>query len=343
MKILRMRVEGFAGLCGEFIFSSDRCNLILEPNESGKTTLAEAILAALYGFPRQRATRDQPITPKERFRPWGGGKYSVEIELECRDRAYIVRRDLERDSAAVYDALSGKEITAEFSQGKDSLEFGEAVTGLSRDDFARCCFVGQRAADTLGDLAGLTHALQRIASSQRGDVASGEALAALSAAVDQDYRGMRLGKGKVETEIKRLDKEIDDLRSELAAIAARRRESEDKIRSLEEATVREGRAESDLSRADYLHLMAAREEAAASLTQCQHDEEELRAYQAELAELRDFSGFPLEKLGAMRELKGKIESLTQHREAADRRLRTEVEEPLRQAEAALQNAGSMAT
>ncbi|MGH6690939.1 MAG: ATP-binding protein, partial [Gammaproteobacteria bacterium] len=83
-------------------------------------------------------------------------------------------------------------------------------------------------------------------------------------------------------------------------------------------------------------------EATASLAQCQRDEKELRDYQAELAELRDFAGFPVEKLGALRELKGKLESLTQHREAAEKRLRAEVEEPLRQAEGALRDAEAMA-
>src|SRR6185436_3698907 len=57
MRIRRLRVEGFGNLKGDFIFSSDRCNLILEPNESGKSTLAAAILAALYGFPKERASR----------------------------------------------------------------------------------------------------------------------------------------------------------------------------------------------------------------------------------------------------------------------------------------------
>ena len=126
MKIRRLRIGGFGGLKGDFIFSSDRCNLVLEPNEAGKSTLAAAILASLYGFPRQRASRERPITMKEQHRPWSGGPYTLEMDLTCRDRAYTIRRDFDRDTAAVLDGTTGKEITAEFSRSKDSVDLGEA-------------------------------------------------------------------------------------------------------------------------------------------------------------------------------------------------------------------------
>src|SRR5262249_22665522 len=135
--------HGFGNLRGEFIFSSDRCNLILEPNESGKSTLAAAILAGLYGFPRQRSSRERPLTEKERFRPWSGDVFGLTLELECAGRALTIVRDFSRDTAVVHDARSGADVTAEFSTGKDALELGEVLCGLSRDDFARCCFVGQ--------------------------------------------------------------------------------------------------------------------------------------------------------------------------------------------------------
>src|SRR5881628_3161677 len=121
MRIRRLKVEGFGVLKGDFIFSSDRCNLILEPNESGKSTLAAAVLAALYGFPRERSSRDRRIKMKEQYRPWSGERYAIELELECRDRSYTVRRDFDGDTVTVIDGQTGREVTADFSRGRDQL------------------------------------------------------------------------------------------------------------------------------------------------------------------------------------------------------------------------------
>lgn len=328
MRIMRLTIEGFGNLRGAYIFSSDRVNLVLEPNESGKSTLAAAILTSLYGFPHQRASRERPIKPKERYRPWDGGAFAIEMEVEAKGRAYVIRRDFDRDEAAVYDALSGADITADFSASRDRLDLGEALTGLSREDFARSCFVGQREVDNLREADGLTHALQRIASSQAGDVAAGEALQSLSRAVNEEYTGMRLGKGKAETEIKRLDTEIDDLRAEIEAIASRRRESEEKIRRLEETSLKEGRAEAALARADYLQLLAARREAEEARLEAMRDVEEIAKYRGELAGVAAFAGFPADRLGELRELKGRIESLSQRRSELEERLVQDVEAPL---------------
>ncbi|HEY3174300.1 MAG TPA: AAA family ATPase [Candidatus Polarisedimenticolia bacterium] len=331
MKIRRLRIDGFGNLRGDFIFSSDRCNLILEPNESGKSTLAAAILAALYGLPRQRATRDRPIKMKEQYRPWSGGAFAVELDVDCRERSYTIRRDFDQDTVVVLDGATGKEITAQFSRGKDHVDLGEALTGLTREDFSRCCFVGQREIESLRDAEGLTHALQRIASSQKGDVAAGEALAALARAVDHDYEGMRLGRGKVETEIRRLEKEIDEVRAEMEVIAARRRASEDKIRRLEEATAQEGRAEADLARVDFLCLLAASQEAQAQLDQVRKDAEEIRRCREEIAALDGYSRLPLERLEGLREIRTRIESLQEHRSASEKKVQ-EIEAALARAQ-----------
>ena len=49
MRITRLRVDGFGPLQGEWAFSPDRVNVILDDNERGKSTVFSAISAALYG------------------------------------------------------------------------------------------------------------------------------------------------------------------------------------------------------------------------------------------------------------------------------------------------------
>ncbi|MGH9868267.1 MAG: AAA family ATPase [Candidatus Polarisedimenticolia bacterium] len=336
MRIRRLSIRGFGNLKGEFIFSSDRCNLVLEPNESGKSTLAAAILAGLYGLPRQRSSA-QRLRVRERHRPWSGEAFGLEMELECRGRALSIERDFARDLVVVRDGRTGRDVTAEFSQGKDALDVGEALCGLGRDEFVRCCFVAQHDIEDIRDAAGLTAALQRAASSQQGDVAAGEALDVLSRSL-QEYRGTMLGKGKVDNEIRRLDAEIERLGSELAAMTARRLQSEDRIRQLEEATRREGRTEQDLAQADDLHLLAAREESRAALDQALKDIGELAGYRREMEELAPFAAFPSARLGRLREIKGELMSLSDRGAAATARL-DELERLLKKAESDLEAAG----
>ncbi|HJQ96773.1 MAG TPA: hypothetical protein VJ826_00590, partial [Candidatus Polarisedimenticolaceae bacterium] len=310
-------------------------------NESGKSTMAAALLAALYGFPRQRASRDKPVTTKEHFRPWSGRPFALELDMEARGRQITIRRDFDRDLVTVYDGRTGKEITPEFSVAKDRVDLGESLAGLPLEDFVRCCFVGQREIDGLKDAQSLTHALQRLASSQQGDVAAGEALAALSRAVERDYEGMRLGRGKVDTEVKRLDAEIAEVSAEMDAISARRRASEDRIRRLEEATLLEGRAETGLARVDYLCLLSAREEVGAALRQAVDEQREMETLRADIAQLAPFADFPAERLGEFRELKGKIESLRERRKTVVSKLDEEVTQPLAEAETALSTLSAM--
>ncbi len=334
MRIQRLSLDGFGNLKGQFLFSADRVNLILEPNERGKSTLAAAILAALYGFPRQRTSRDLPVKMKDRYRPWQGGPFGVELELAIEDRRYTIRRDFEHGVVAVCDG-TGKDVTNEFCVAKDQVPVGEHLTGLSRSDFTRCSFIGQNEMECVKHADGLTHLLQRIATSQEGEVATGEALDLLTRAVERDYEGLRLNRGMVETEIKRLDVEIQEVRGRLEEIKEKRRQAEGRIATLEEAGRREKQAEAELTRIEYLLLVVNRDEGAAALRECERERRELEGYREELRSLEPYSRFPAHRLGELRELKGKVETLRARREKAQGRLQTEIGPLLTSSKAAL--------
>ena len=81
MKLIRLKANGFGTLRGEWHFSADRVNLVVESNERGKSTLLSAIAAALYGLEDDRRMH-RVVTPLERFRPWSGQSFGVELDLE---------------------------------------------------------------------------------------------------------------------------------------------------------------------------------------------------------------------------------------------------------------------
>ncbi len=188
MKLVRLRVDGFGPLQGEWTFSADRVNVVLDDNERGKTTLFAAISAALYGLEGDRRTH-RVVTPLERWRPWNGGAFRVTLDVECAAGAYTITRDFERSTVAVFDRTGG-EVTAQFLEGRDEYPVGKKLLGLDQAEFEKSALLLQ------GELDGVVPAdekarrastlksrLENAADTHIGDTNASEALRVLEEAL----------------------------------------------------------------------------------------------------------------------------------------------------------------
>jgi uncharacterized protein YhaN len=111
MRFERILIDGFGPLVG---FQADlepkRLNLIIGPNESGKTSLACALLGTLFGF--------ESHEEEQRAKPWDGARHRVTLVFEAGGSRYRVRRDF-----ATHDVLverladKGSEVQAIAFQG----------------------------------------------------------------------------------------------------------------------------------------------------------------------------------------------------------------------------------
>lgn len=92
--ILRSLELRHFGKFGERNFEFRRgMNLIVGPNEAGKSTLVEAIPAVLFG-----------VRNKERYRPWGRqGSCEAALVLEARERTVRIERDILSDRVALVE------------------------------------------------------------------------------------------------------------------------------------------------------------------------------------------------------------------------------------------------
>ena len=131
MRITRLKADGFGPLRGEHRFHPGRVALVVDRNETGKSSLLAAIVAALYGLEADRRTH-KVLTPLERWRPWDGGSYRVELDLESEGETYTVKRDFERGTVEVWNER-GLEVTASFREGKDEFPVGKKLLGLDAD------------------------------------------------------------------------------------------------------------------------------------------------------------------------------------------------------------------
>jgi uncharacterized protein YhaN len=83
--ISRLRVDGFRCLSGLDWRPARGFNLVFGPNESGKSTLAEALEALVFGVPGGAAG--------DVLRPWSGTTFGGRVELDCGRVAVAIERD----------------------------------------------------------------------------------------------------------------------------------------------------------------------------------------------------------------------------------------------------------
>ena len=224
MKLRRLKVDGFGALKGEFHFAPDQLVLLVDDNERGKSTLLAAIAAALYGLPDDKRSH-RVVTPLERWRPWAGGAYCVELDVQVGDDDFCITRDFEKGTVAIWNTR-GQEVTAEFREGKDEFPAGKRWTGLDVDEFTKSALVGQ------GDLEGVVPAdekmrrgstlharLENAADTRVGDTNASEALRVIEGAqrkytcheleftgtVEKAIERLEAKRGLIETELKTLE------------------------------------------------------------------------------------------------------------------------------------------
>ena len=169
--IIRKMTASFGRLNHETLELHEGLNILSAPNESGKSTWAEFLLAMLYGVDTsQRQKAGGPIPVKERCRPWSGAPMEGTVELEQNGR----RITLERTSAGkapmsvfrAYDTQTGQSV--ESLHGTDC---GQQLLGVPRSVFERSAFIRQCDLPVSGDAA-LEQRLSALVTTGEADCAS---------------------------------------------------------------------------------------------------------------------------------------------------------------------------
>ncbi len=217
MKICSLTLDGFGALSGRYEFDGG-LTVVAGPNEAGKSTMHQALRVALCGLdlpPRGRRPRETEELLRH-YRPWGGGAFQVEVEVEIGGGRYQVVRDLERaDSSAVWDAVRGGEVTEDFRRGR-TVDVAVRM-GMTRDTFLSLATVAQSQILDL-DATALQEDLQRAA-------ASGGGRATARGAIDrlQQYRRDFIGGERASSRpLSKVTAELDAVARQLEAATAQR-------------------------------------------------------------------------------------------------------------------------
>lgn len=321
MRIERIRVTGFGPLADlDLEWPEGRLLLVVDRNERGKTTLCEAIVAALYGFPRGRGAGSRL---RELRRPRSGAALRVGLDLEASGRRWSVDRDLDAGTLRIVDRERGVEATREFLRpgGRDG--FGEAATGgLPEALFRATAYVAQNILDRDSLDASLTVELARIADSGGGEASVVRAQKLLESARREMPEARTGPTVSIETEIVRLARRIDELRAERARLAGFRAAAAEASARLLTLTRRRDAWRARVDVAALAVVEADRRSVVRRLSELTAAEEALRAAEAEAEALAvDAATFNPARLAAIDRLRAQRGTRPESLRAAREELR----------------------
>jgi DNA repair exonuclease SbcCD ATPase subunit len=173
MHLTRIQIEGFGCLRGNDVRFGPGINLVIGPNEAGKSTLQEAIVAALFGLGSERAglLRSGPLGTGERWRPWQPGPFKLALEVLLHDGTRLrIERDFDGQRARVLELLSGADITERFeADAWGGLAVGRQLLGVSRDVYTNTACISRSEVMRLDDAGAIREAIAALADSAQPD------------------------------------------------------------------------------------------------------------------------------------------------------------------------------
>ena len=141
MKLLRMTAT-FGRLEQETLSLTEGLNVLQMPNEAGKSTWAEFLLAMLYGIDTSEREKTGVLPVKTKYQPWSGKPMEGVIELEHAGRRItLTRTSTARAPLGVFSAVytdSGLPV-----EGMTGANCGETLLGVPKRVYQRSAFVRQ--------------------------------------------------------------------------------------------------------------------------------------------------------------------------------------------------------
>lgn len=325
MKLIRLRADGFGPLKGEYHFAPDRLTLIVDQNERGKTSLLSAVAAALYGLTDDKRSH-RVMTPIDRWKPWQGGSYRIEVEIESGGERYVITRDFERGTVSVWNGR-GQDLTYEFREGKDEFPVGKKLLGLDADEFEKCAFLRQGELDQVVPLdererrASTLHArLENAADTRLGDTNASEAMRVIEDAASRYPNPDGTNPIKVETALQRLDLKQTDCDVRLHEVEVELRRLDPSLEQLARLHDDEARARAEAAALERDRLRARAGELRAQLRRDDERRGEIEKLRAEAHALAAQPDAAPAAEGDLRTAIARHEAALRTREALARRL-----------------------
>jgi uncharacterized protein YhaN len=252
VRLARLRVRQFRRFeDAEFTFDP-RLNVLVGPNEAGKSTLRHVILTALFVNP---ATTSKKVAE---WRPWGSESPGwIALEFEIDGRRFEVRKDFERRRTELRDLLNG--VTWDGPRAQEAILRG---VGLSTEGLYRATAMVEQSeiASLRVGAADIGTRLSRIVQAGPGDAEASSVIKHLDKEIAEQERGLDKPAKNPGT-IRRLQGETESLGAQLAELQRRiarldeQRDELRRIRAEHAEAVRELRDKDALLRENQMFLI----------------------------------------------------------------------------------------
>src|SRR2546427_3798318 len=278
-------------------------NLVVGPNEAGKSTLQEAIVTGLYGL--QSGDRAHSALERaDRWRPWQGGNFGLALEVVLEDGTQLrVERDLDAETVRVFDVSTGAELGDRFDHdASGGLQVGRQLLGVSRDIYTNTACISRSEVQRLEDAGTIKEAIIALADSAHPDRTAQKVLDRL-----RQERTHRIGKPRGRSgPLHDLEARLTELERQLAA-ARQARAAVDELAQKRETVSALTEAELGIVQTLEAALLASR------LQDAGHRLERVEALERAIAEERRrqeehtrFAMFPLHRQGEVQELRSHL-------------------------------------
>jgi len=304
MRIERLEIIGFGNLANKKIeFAGDKLNCVIEGNEYGKSTMADAILAVLYDFPAKQRNTEDKLTDRETRRPLSGQPFKACLDVNCQGRSLRLVRDFAAKTLKVFDRGNADlEITKEFFSGPNQDDAGRKLTGLGRELFKSTCFVGQRDLDdnALSNERRLSSVLQSMADSSGNSNTSAMAVQVLEDTLaGYPHHGKKVRLDKIIRDLEERQQlyrqEIESLEQEKLSVA----DDLQRLAQLEDSVENNDR---QLKSTEHLQLSLELADVDARLANAQERLLKAGDLRQQLAVCKDYKDFPIARQRHVEEL-----------------------------------------
>ncbi|TME84908.1 MAG: hypothetical protein E6I47_02115 [Chloroflexi bacterium] len=317
MRLTRIEIEGFGTLQGMELRFGPTMNLVVGPNEAGKSTLQEAIVTGLYGLQSGDRAHSALVERADRWRPWQGGNFGLALEVVLEDGTQLrVERDLDAETVRVFDVSTGAELGDRFDHdASGGLQVGRQLLGVSRDIYTNTACISRSEVQRLEDAGTIKEAIIALADSAHPDRTAQKVLDRL-----RQERTHRIGKPRGRSgPLHDLEARLTELERQLAA-ARQARAAVDELAQKRETVSALTEAELGIVQTLEAALLASR------LQDAGHRLERVEALERAIAEERGrqqehtrFAMFPLDRQAEVQELRSHLRATRETQADFERR------------------------
>jgi len=294
MKLVEVHLDGFGLLVIRAFRFAPGFNLIFGPNESGKSTLQQAMLALLYGFWGEGRVTSAQRSILEVVRPWdetapyeGSLIYRLDDERTFR----IFRTFAPRLFTSLTTYPGGQDVSSQFKRAsRGRLLFADAQLGMSKQVFENTCYVRQAELVALQTSANaITDTLMRLSASASMDTTASDAVALLEKAIKEQVGTPRSRKRPLPLAQAKLSR----LEQEQTQALQTRRELNSQIVELNQSEERLQQLDLQRQKLRYLRALAERDALRQRQSTLDEVEAEIERYAAEVEKWASWADFPV--------------------------------------------------